>query len=288
MKDLLTATRIGTLQRCPRAHYWRFEVGLQTLTTGEALRFGSAWHQAMEARAKGADCQFALVAGIGGRSQVDELAVATLSGLLDGYYHQYTDTWSIAPEIEFAYPLRRGRGAMWAAGKIDGITDLALIEHKTTSSDISPGSDYWLRLRGNFQILQYVEGARRLGYDPRCVIYDVVRKPSIRVRQTETVEQFGDRLAVDCKDRPEFYFARREVPILEDDLARFREERNQLAAEIVWRRRVGAWPRSVSERTCQTCEFQGFCLQGAQANAEHVPAGFVVGAKHGELRNNAG
>jgi len=290
MRQLLTASRIGALQRCPRYHYWRYECGLRAAVAGEALRFGSAWHRAMEARANGGDIEAALIAAIGDRSDVDELMVGKLSGMLAGYWTRYpAEVWIVQPEVEFCYALRRGRGAMWAAGKIDGITPEALIEHKTAGCDIGPDSDYWLRLRGNVQVLQYVEGARRLGYDPRCVVYDVARKPTIRVKQTETIEQYADRLAQDAIDRPDFYFARREVPILEDELARFREERDQLAAEIVWRRRTGAHPRAVSERVCVTCEFAGFCLQGVQADAEHVPAGFVWGRAHEELsQENAG
>lgn len=284
MRDLLTVSRISALQRCPFAHWLRYELCLRAAVPDDALRFGSAWHRAMEARAKGAEIDAALAAGIGDRSEVDEFQVAMLSGILAGYWRRYgMDTGLVKPEVEFCYPLRRGRGAMWAAGKIDGLTADAIIEHKTAGTDISPDSDYWLRLRGNVQVLQYIEGARRLGYDPRCIIYDVARKPAIRLKQGETLEQFGDRLAADCTERPDFYFQRREVPILEDELARFRAERDALASEIRWRRRVSAWPRAVSERTCLTCEFAGFCLQGVVPDAEHVPAGFVVGEKHTEL-----
>jgi len=287
MHDLLTASRMSLLQRCPRAHYWRYECCLKSTTVGDALRFGTAWHRAMEARALDATCEAALLAAIGDRSEVDELQVATLSGMLAGYWMRYpADGWIVQPEVEFSFALRRGRGAMWAAGKIDGIATLpicAVIEHKTAGADIGPDSDYWLRLRGNMQVLQYVEGARRLGHGPRCVIYDVARKPTIRVKQSETIEQYADRLAADTLERPDFYFARREVPILEDELARFREERDQLAAEIAWRRRSRAWPRAVSEMSCRICEFAGFCLQGMQADAEHVPAGYMCGRAHEEL-----
>lgn len=287
MKDLLTASRMTALQRCPFAHFLKYELGLRSSRTSDALRFGSAWHKAMEARAGGADDRQALIASIGDRSEVDEMQVATLSGMLAGYWHHYgDDRWLVKPEIEFCHAMRAGRGAMWAAGKIDGIRempDCALIEHKTAGCDIGPDSDYWLRLRGNVQVLQYVEGARRMGYDPRCVVYDVARKPAIRLRQGETPEQFGDRLAADTIERPDFYFARREVPILESDLERFRAERAQMAAEILWRRKAGAWPRAVSERTCATCEFAEFCLQGVVPTAQSVPAGFVLGEKHREL-----
>lgn len=288
MKDLLTASSIAALQRCPRAHYLRYELCLKATTSSDALRFGSAWHRAMEARATSSNLQDALVAAIGDRSQVDELAVATLSGMLAGYWAKWGDAgWIVRPEIEFLYALRAGRGAMWAAGKIDGILEMpecAIIEHKTCGTDIAPDSDYWLRLRGNSQILQYVEGARRLGYDPRHVIYDVARKPAIRPKQNESIDAYADRLAADTQERPDFYFARREVPILEDDLARFREERRHLAAEIQWRRKTHAWPRAVSERTCLGCEYVSFCLQGITPTAEAVPAGFQVCPKHEELQ----
>jgi len=326
VRDYLTASRISCLQRCPRAHLYRYEIGIKTVNASDALRFGSAWHRAMEARANGATCEAALVAAMGDKTQVTVLQVATLLGLLAGYYRRYTDVITIKPEISFRYPLRRGRAAMWAAGVIDGVTETTIVEHKTAGCDIGPDSDYWLRLRGNAQILGYVEGARRMGHDPHHVNYDVVRKPSIAPREfvptldeaglkivkaqdgtrvikrdgtpkqtadkekgealegaPETPEQFGDRLAADCTERPDFYFARREVPILEDDLRRFREERDQLASEIGWRRRCHAWPRAVSERTCNGCEFAGFCLQGVEADAEHIPGGFVVGEKFEEL-----
>lgn len=284
MKDLLTASRISALQRCPRAHFLRYELGLKSTATSDALRFGSAWHRAMEARAKGADCTAALAAAIGDRSQVDELQVATLSGLLAGYWTKYSsDNWQVTPEIEFSYALRRGRKAMYAAGKIDGITGSAIIEYKTAGCDISADSDYWLRLRGNGQILQYIEGARQLGHDPRCAIYDVTRKPSIRLKQGETPEQFGDRLAADSMERPDFYFSRREIPILESELEQYRVEREQIASEIIWRRRRAAWPRSVSERTCGMCDYSGFCLQGIIPSPDNIPAGFQLAKIHEEL-----
>src|SRR5690606_36744924 len=135
---------------------------------------------------------------------------------------------------------------------------LAIVETKTTADSIAPDSDYWLRLRFNGQLMQYVLAARTFGWDISTVIYDVVRKPAIEPRQIplldaegrkvvldangervlkkdgspresgdkekgytlqtriETPEEFSDRLYQDTLARPDFYFARREVPILED------------------------------------------------------------------------
>jgi hypothetical protein len=168
---------------------------------------------------------------------------------------------------------------------------LALIEHRTCSEDIAPDSEYWARLRFNLQIYQYVLAARALGWDVALVIYDVTRKPSIRQKQTETVEQYGDRLAADTRERPEFYFARREVPILDQDVAEFEVQRLALSKQILFsraaaraaRRPEHAWPRNCGAMTCRFCEFEGFCMQNVSVDPGLPPAGFRVGPVNPEL-----
>jgi hypothetical protein len=71
MKELLTASRMAALLACPRKHFWRYELGLRRTVDADALRFGSAWHRAMEARWSGADISAAFVAGVGDKSEVN-------------------------------------------------------------------------------------------------------------------------------------------------------------------------------------------------------------------------
>jgi len=340
MKELLTASRMGALLGCPRRHYWRYEVGLRRLGDGAALRFGSAWHRAMEARWAGAEIGAAFAAAIADKGELDELQVATVSGMLAGYYKAYAGEpiKRVFSEVEFRLP-PGGSRTFESAGKMDGLAEmldgrLALIEHKTAGCDIAPDSDYWLRLRGNAQVMQYVLAARGLGWDVALVIYDVTRKPSIspltavpvvdeqglrivldaegqRVlkkdgapresgdrekgytlsTRLETLEEFGERLALDAQTRPEFYFARREVPVLDDDLAEFQIQREVLARQILScrgesrraRRPEHGWPRNVGEMTCKYCDFCGFCLQNTAVDVEHPPSGYAVGEPHSEL-----
>jgi len=297
-KELLTASRMNKLLACPRAHYLRYEVGLKSTTDSFALRFGSAWHVAMEARWQGADYETALARATETAAELDEVMLATLAGLLAGYYarHAAEIVKELHAEDEFRHPIEGSR-TFDSGGKIDGLAvlhdgRLALMEHKTCGADIGPDSDYWLRLRANQQVMQYVLAARALGWDVALVLYDVTRKPSIRVKQNETVEQYAARLAADCQERPDFYFARREVPILEQDLEEFTAQRYELSklilslrqAERRVRIRQQAWPRNVSEFGCRMCEFAGFCLQGVAVDNNTPPAGFTVGAIHGELQ----
>ena len=297
--QLLTASRMTSLLTCPRQHYWRYEVGLQATADGAALRFGSAWHRAMEARWRGAEFDVALAAAIPAGCDLDETQAATLSGLLAGYWamHPFGDcnVRELHPEIEFCLPLAGSR-TFQCAGKIDGLGvlhdgRLVLIEHKTTSDDLAPDSDYWLRLRANGQIMQYVLAARALGWQIEIILYDVTRKPAIRPKQGETPEAFGERLAADTQARPAFYFARREVPVLDQDLEEFQVQRLELARQILSLRRAEkrlrspaqAWPRNVNGLICRGCPFSGFCLQNVTVNPAQPPAGFRCGPVHGEL-----
>lgn len=296
-KELLTASRMSALLACLRKHYWRYEVGLRRTVDADALRFGSAWHVAMEARWEKKDIAAVFEAAISSKTQLDELQLAMLSGMLAGYYTRYQDDpiKSVHPEVEFNVPLVGSR-TFNVAGKIDGLAvlhdgRLALVEHKTAGCDIAPDSDYWLRLRGNAQVMQYVLAARSLGWDVALVIYDVARKPAIRQKQNETPEQFGERLAADCQERPEFYFARREVPVLDDDLAEFQVQRLVMGRMILSCRKEArnarkpehGWPRNVGETSCRICEYSGFCLQNTGVDVQHPPAGFTIGEANSEL-----
>ncbi len=297
MKELMTATRMNCLLDCPRKHYWRYEVGLKRETDAAALRFGSAWHQAMEARWQNLPYEVALAKALATDRTLDESTVATVAGLLAGYYRRWEDdpVKELHPEVEFRHPLRGSR-SFDCAGKIDGLGvlhdgRLALVEHKTTSADIGPDSDYWLRLRANPQVLQYVLAAWSLGWDLGIVIYDVTRKPSIRVRKDESPEEYSERLTADTANRPDFYFARREVPILEDDLAEFQVQRLELSRLILNFRAAGrktrspeqAWPRHLTEMHCKLCDYSSFCLQNILPDPALPPAGFRVGPQNPEL-----
>ena len=301
MKDLMTATRMNCLLDCPRKHYWRYEVGLSRATDGAALRFGSAWHDAMEARWQRMSYEDALATALKTDRALDETAVATVAGLLERYYHRWQEdpVKSLHPEVEFRHPLPGSR-SFDCAGKIDGLGvlhdgRLTLVEHKTTIADIAPDSDYWLRLRANPQVMQYVVAAWALGWDLHTVIYDVTRKPTIHVRKDESPEAYSERLAADTQARPDFYFARREVPILEDDLAEFQIQRLELARLILNFRAAGrktrspeqAWPRHLTEMHCKHCDYANFCLQNIVPDPAQPPAGFRVGPRYPELKHVA-
>ncbi|WP_428937794.1 RecB family exonuclease [Fontivita pretiosa] len=303
--QLLTSSRLATLRTCPRKHYYRYELGLSRVRSAEALRFGGAYHAGLEAHNRGADDATAMARATAGYEQVPQWADPvewavqrqTLRQLLAGHFWRYSndDLQVVAVEQVFQTPLiNPGSGhasrIFLLAGKIDAIVKLpdgrlAVLEYKTAGEDIATDSNYWLRLRCDGQISQYVLGARALGFDVSTVIYDVTRKPTIRLRKDETPQQYGQRLLGDIGQRPDCYFARREVPRLEDELAEYRLELWQQAAQLRHAQRADRWFRNVGRMTCPYCPYADLCLNCMHVKVDAPPVGYeILSDVHPELQ----
>ena len=343
-RDTLTASRMAALLGCPRKHYYRYEIGLIRESSALALRFGSAFHDGMEGRWLGFSFHECLDRVLAKAERFDPLDAAILSCLLHGYYERYSGDGEciahIYPEREFRYALKGSR-TFDVCGKIDGLGQLkdgrmCLLEHKTAGEDISDGSDFWMRLRFNPQIYQYVSAVQDEGDNPEVIVYDVTRKPTIRPRESvptldgdglkqvigadgnrvykkdgapkqtpdgakgeivlsapETVDQFSDRLRADIAERPDYYYQRREVAVLGNDLTQFEAQRINVGRMILFFRASAAkqalpewgWPRNCNGLTCRMCDYECFCMQNVHVTADQPPAGFMAGAVNPELLN---
>lgn len=341
-RQLITASSLNSIANCGREYYYRYVLGLRPIEDNINLRIGTAWHNAMEARWQGKPYEESLEICVDKAADLDEHTLASLSGLLAGYYQHYgavTEPETLMIEQEFKYKIA-GSLTFASAGKIDclirtGEKTFSLLEHKTTAEDISDSSFYWDRLRYNVQLFQYILGVRSLGYTVDKIIYDVTRKPTIQPRQSvpkldehglkivqdeagnrvfnangaprqtgdtkqgytvltapETPEEYATRLFEDTKERPEFYFQRKEIAVLEQDIEVFQDERLEKCKQILHlqnrAKKVGdaAWTRNVTYFGCRICAYNAFCLQGVAVDAGNPPPGFEIGQKHSELSDN--
>lgn len=91
----------------------------------------------------------------------------------------------------------------------------------------------------------------------------------------ETPAEFGERLAQDIEDRPDYYFQRREIPLLEDQLHEFQEGCWQQAKVLIECRNRGLWFRSVLRTTCGYCDYSDLCLQSINVKEGDVPVGYT-------------
>jgi len=195
---VISNSEMKTFRACRRLHHMQYDMLYRLAVEPEALRFGSLFHRGLEAwwiaKRSGVVEPLAhaleVVRADPGESDAFELVRA--EELLRGYDCRWGDEpiEVVGVEVEFtASIVNPATGAASKTyrlgGKIDALARyadgrLVTVEHKTASSDIEPGSDYWRHLRLDVQIGTYLVGARALGHEPAECLYDVIGKPATR------------------------------------------------------------------------------------------------------------
>jgi hypothetical protein len=221
MSKILTNSQRKSFFKCPKK--WHFENVLKRrpIEDSAALAFGTAFHKFLE------------------EWWTTRNSIISLPVLADGFETKklqamaraYAEHWNgqkecfsdVRAELKFEIPvIANERNSAWNyGGKIDAVAEheggLWLVEHKTTSQDISLGSDYWSRLEIDGQIEGYIFGyAKSTGTIPAGVIYDVARKPCIKpLRQDkanpETPDEYEERCHAKIMAEPETYLVRRKI-----------------------------------------------------------------------------
>lgn len=96
----------------------------------------------------------------------------------------------------------------------------------------------------------------------------------------ETPEMYGARLLNDISERPDFYFAQREIARTDEQLARFDQQLANMSKVIryVWENDL--W--YINERSCETpyyCDFRSICYNNQNVGPDDVPEGFKKNEK---------
>jgi hypothetical protein len=200
--NLLTHSRMQSWRRCPREHFFAYELSVRSVASAAALRRGNAVHLGLEVTSKdGLESALAAI-----RENYDhppswlqsvedtnawwyEYETCCVLTAYHAEYYKDQPLEVLSTERSFALsvinPATGAESKTWqAAGKIDRIVRLpdgrvAVQEYKTSSDDLSPESDYWKRLRIDSQISHYYIAAQRLEYPVETVLYDVLAWPRI-------------------------------------------------------------------------------------------------------------
>lgn len=225
-RERLTFSRLQTRRLCPRQDYYLYEMRLRRDRTEPPLRMGAAYAEAKDVYRKARKVNSAEESLARACAAVDalyehvpewstlydwQIEHRTVRALVAGYFWRYSeDTIQVVQsEVTFDVPLVNPETnhpslTFTLAGKIDVLArlengDLAVHEEKLTGSDITEGSDYWLRLRYDGQLSQYFLAAQRLGHDVQTILFDVTRRPTLRPRDIPIRDIDGFKIVHDRK-----------------------------------------------------------------------------------------
>jgi hypothetical protein len=97
----------------------------------------------------------------------------------------------------------------------------------------------------------------------------------VEVPMVETPEMFGARLLADIAERPEHYFAQREVSRTDLELEQFQHRLFHIAKQIRYVEKQGLWVKNL--QSCSSkfrCEFLEACQSGVEIGPDMLPTGY--------------
>jgi hypothetical protein len=255
----LTVSAMKLWSTCREQFALKYIDGWASRKASVPIVYGSLWHLAQEHQGtstpwKGIDAYLKDFKKNGDSHAIRdvEFMIAQIKTLFPLYAAHYkTQDSSIKwtrREAVFLQPLRVLGEQLPIAGRRDGEFrtakgTLGLFETKTKSNiDRKAIADL---LRSDLQTLVYCWSMwREYNEAPGLILYNVVKRPSLRQTQGETQQAYLIRLANDCRRKPDNYFLRWQVQITKDDMARFETE--QLVpicqAFLTWWREVHRAP----------------------------------------------
>jgi len=220
-----------------------------------------------------------------------DVVVATLAGMAAAYCNHYA--WKLKTvdlhEVESTLSgslinpdtFRSSRNYS-LAGKIDKVCtvdgELCIVDHKTTSFDISdPDSQYWRQLAVDTQASMYYMLMLQNERKPTRILWDVVRKPRTRPKRLskkylelmenppengiETPDMFADRVYHDIAEDPSRYFQQRAIVINPNELNEFMTDVWNIGQEIGTAVRNDRHPKNPSACMLYNtpCNYLGVC-----------------------------
>lgn len=308
--NILTNSSITAFWKCPKYYYYVYVCGLRKKQLAEGpLWFGQGLHTGLELIYSGWSVEASLhyveesmLSRKTGREDIDDVLVDIIKvqELLRAYVKFYAAKLHNQKvekvEKEFRLPILGTQGqdqtrVRYAlAGKIDLIlTDengwRCLEDHKTTGKDIQPGNDYWRKLLLDHQMTLYFYAAGREKLAINKLFYDVIKKPTIRLKKNETTEQYRERLAADIEENPEKFFRRIECARTDAHVEDFQTELYQTAAIIQGCTDRNWFPKNTT--SClepYRCSHFDICTAGGWKPHYPPPPGFEIATdKYPEL-----
>ena len=247
---VVSYSKIKAFKSCRRAYDLRYNEGLVPVKPAEAIETGSNYHKLLESMYKGDFDPF----------MEDEYSKE--NAMANAYYRYIYPKFKVTEtEKKLEYDLGSGDKLIGFADAV--AEDGYLVEHKTTSSDITEAYEY--QLQWDEQILAYM-----LMTGMRKVHYTVCRKPTIRQKQDESDEEFWHRMVEWYDTDTDSKIRLLEIYRTDDEVAEYEKALRSIVLEMNiaenQKKHSAVLTDPYYKNTCQCnmygrrCEYSSICL----------------------------
>lgn len=168
----ISATKVKCYKACKRKYYFSYVEELKPVQDAQPLVDGANYHAMLESLYKDGDFEI----------DMDNPKVSAMATAYKRYIYPQFKVNIVEATFECAL-----NNEHTLVGRFDGIAEDGLVvEHKTTSNDVD--DEYIYNLQWDEQILDYM-----LATGTNEMYYTVCKKPTIRLKQNETNEQYYER-----------------------------------------------------------------------------------------------
>lgn len=244
-------SRVKLFESCRRAYQFRYIYDLEPVEKATALQVGSNYHEEIEELYRNGGV------AIVNYSKEEAMAVAYQKYIYPKFKVQAVEKWYQKPV-----------GKHILIGRVDGISqDGLLVEHKTTSGDIT--EEYEYNLQWDEQILAYMYLT-----ETRSVYYTVCRKPTIRQRKNESDKEFFERMVAWYDEDTDSKIRLMRINRTDEEVEEFARNFETICDEM----ERGVIYRNQSYCNCwgRRCEYSSICLN---YDPKQSYVGFVKGGR---------
>lgn len=273
----LSHSSLNSQLACHQKYGYEYVDKVEPVVRPAGLRLGGAFATALET-GDPADGVAKLSAEASVFTQEDQDKLTTDCAIVTGAAKLYLATYGRREKREFGYRVRLRNphtGAYSRTFDLEGFADGLTPEGKLIEDKFVGKLDKVAikRLPLDRQLALECYGIwRATGKEIVDVSYRFTRKPSIKQKKTETVDEFAARVEADYEERPEFYLLEEPITRTAADLVRIEAELWQWAAQRRDAAKAAIYPRNSSH--CHDyggCPFLPLCTGDPDAPALFKP-----------------
>jgi len=235
----ISVSGLKLFKACRRAYELKYIENLYPVANAPALEIGSSYHEKIEELYKNGCVEF-------GKTKEDAMAWAYAKFIYPKFKVDCVEKW-----VE--KPLVTGDTLI---GRVDGIAaDGRIVEHKTTSGEIT--DEYEYNLQWDEQLLAYM-----LATGSRKAWYTICRKPTIRLKNGESEDEFFDRMIAWYDEDTDSKIRLLDIERTDAEVEEFERDLCRMAKEIDEARISQNYYRNTANCMCwgRRCEYAPVCL----------------------------